>query len=70
MEVPRLGVKLDLQPPAYATATGTQDLSLVCKLYCSSQQRQILNPLSRAGDQTLLLMDTSWATTRSLESQF
>ena len=27
MDVPSLGVKLDLQPAAYATATATQDLS-------------------------------------------
>ena len=27
MEVPRLGVKSELQPPAYATAAATRDLS-------------------------------------------
>ena len=30
MEVPRLRVELELQLPAYATATANQDLSLVC----------------------------------------
>ena len=48
-EIPRLGVKLELQPPAYS-ATATWDLSHVCNLYHSSQQRQILNPLSKARD--------------------
>ena len=30
MEVPRLGVELELQLPAYTTATATRDLSHVC----------------------------------------
>ena len=34
------------------------DLSRVCDLHHSSQQRQILNPLSKARGQTLILMDT------------
>ena len=58
MEVPRLGVKLKLQLPAYATATATPDPSHLCDLQHSSQQLQILNPLSEAGDQTCVLMDT------------
>ena len=67
MEVPRLGVELELQLPAYAKATATQDLSHVWGLPHSLQQCQILNPLSRAGDWTCILMDTSqvhcgWAT--------
>ena len=57
MEVPRLGVKSEWQLPAYATATATWDLRCVCDLHHSSQQRQILNPLSEAGDQTCVLMD-------------
>ena len=32
------------------------DLSLVCDLHHSSRQRQIINPLSEAGDQTRNLM--------------
>ena len=44
MEDPRLGVKSELQLPAYATATVTPDLSHICKLHHSSQQLQILNP--------------------------
>ena len=46
MEVPRLDVKLEIG----ATATG---------LYHSSQQRQSLNPLSEARDESHILMDTS-----------
>ena len=37
MEVPRLGVKLELQLPAYATAIATPDLSGICHLHHSSQ---------------------------------
>ena len=33
MEVPRLGVELELQPPAYARAIATRDLSCVCNLH-------------------------------------
>ena len=59
MEVPRLGIELELQLPACATAIATQDPSQVCDLYHSSQQHQILNPLSEARDLTLNLMVTS-----------
>ena len=58
--VPRLGVKLELQLPAYTTAIATPDLSNVCDLHHSSWQCQILNPLSEARGQTHTLMDTSW----------
>ena len=59
MEVPKLGVKLELQLLVKVTATATQDLSLFCGLHHSSQQCQILNPLSKARDQTRVLMDTN-----------
>ena len=59
MEVPRLGVKLELQLLATATATATQDPSSVSDLHHSLQQRQILNPLSKARDRTRTLMDLS-----------
>ena len=52
MEVPRLGVKSDLEPPAYTAATAMQDLSRICDLHHSSWQRQTLNPLSEARDPT------------------
>ena len=48
MEVPRLGVELQLQLPAYITATATPHPSCICNLYHSSRQRQILNLLSEA----------------------
>ena len=50
MEVVRLGVKPELQLLAYATATATatRDLSHICDVHHSSQQRRILNPLSEA----------------------
>ena len=57
MQVPRLGAEWELQLLAYATATW--DPSHVCDLHHSSQQRWILNPLSKARDQTCILMDTS-----------
>ena len=60
MEVPRLGVELEVQLPAYTTATATQDLSRICDLYHSSQQGWILNPLIKIRDQTHILMDPRW----------
>ena len=56
MEVPRLGVKSELYPPAYTRATATQDPSQVCSLHNSSWQYQILNPLIEARDRTRNLM--------------
>ena len=72
MEVPRLGVQSELQLLPYTTATATPDLSRVCDLHHSSRQWRTLNPLSRARDQTHLLMDTSqirycWAMTGTPE---
>ena len=59
MEVPRLRVKPELELLAYVTATATQDPSRICDLQHSSWQHRILNPLSKARDQTLILMDIS-----------
>ena len=59
-EVPRLGVKSELQLLAYATATATQDPSRVCNLHHSLWQCPILNPLIKARDRTRILMGTSW----------
>ena len=56
MEVPKLGVQLELQLPTYTTATAMQDPSLVCDLHHSSWQCQVLDPLSEARDQTRNLM--------------
>ena len=60
MEVPRLWVESELKLPAYATATATPDQSRIWDLHHSSPQCQILNPLSKARDQTLILMNISW----------
>ena len=66
MEVPSLGVKSELQPPAAATAT--PDPSSICDLHHSSQQCWICNLLSEARDQTYNLMVPSqirfWCTTK------
>ena len=59
MEVPELGVKLELQLPALATVTATLDLSPIYDLHHSLQQHQILNPLNEARDQTRILTETS-----------
>ena len=51
-----LGVQSELQLPATATAMPAP--SRVCDLCHSLRQCWILNPVSRAGDQTCVLMDT------------
>ena len=58
MEVPRLGMKLEVQLQTYTTAIATLDLSHICDLCCSLWQHQILNPLSEARDQACIFMDT------------
>ena len=52
MEVFRLEVESELQPPAYTTATATPDPSCISDLHHSLGQHRILNPLSEAKDQT------------------
>ena len=59
MKVPRLGVKVEVQLPAYPTATEIQGPSYVWNLHHSSWQYRILNPLSETRDWTYILMDTS-----------
>ena len=51
--------QIGAEAEAYATARAMQDASLVCDLHHSSQQRWILNPLSKVRDQTHNLMDIS-----------
>ena len=51
MEVPRLGVKLVLQLPAYSTATATQDPSYVCDRHL--QLTAMPDPQSTKQDQRL-----------------
>ena len=60
MEVPRLGVKSELQLLAYTTAIEARGLSHNCDLHQSSEQCQIPDPLSETRDRTSILMDTSW----------
>ena len=68
MKVPRLGLKSELQLPAYTTATAIQDQNHVCDLHHSSWQCQILHPLSKARDRThtsswiLVWVNYNWAT--------
>ena len=59
MEVPRLGVKLDLELLA-GHSISKQDLSHVFNLHHSSWQCRIADILSKARDGTQNLMDTSW----------
>ena len=58
MEVPRLEVKLELQLLAYARAIATPDLS---QIYTMPQLAAMPDPypLSKAKDQTRILMNTS-----------
>ena len=60
MEVPRLGVRSELQLLGYTTAiaTATLDLSLVCDLHQSSWHCRLLNPMIEARDPTRFLMET------------
>ena len=57
MEVPRLGVDLELQLLAYTTATAIPGLRLICDLHHSSWQHQIPDPLRKARDRSCILMD-------------
>ena len=58
MEVPRLGLKSELQLSAYTTAMATPDPSCICNLQFILWQLWILNPLSKARDQTLIFTET------------
>ena len=60
MEIPRLGVELELQQPAYTIAIAMWDPSHICDLHQSSWQCERLNPMSEARDWTHILIDTSW----------
>ena len=59
IEVPRQGVKSELQLPANTTAAATPDPSHVCNLHHSSRQCRITNLLTEARDRTCILMDIS-----------
>ena len=60
MEVPRLGVELELELPACTTASVMQDPSHVGDLHHGSRQCRILNPLNEAREikpENSLLLD-------------
>ena len=61
MEVPKLGIKSELQLPAYTPQPQPRQIRAATATYIhhSSRQHQILNPLSQARDRTCILMDTS-----------
>ena len=59
VEVSILGVKSELQLLAYATGIAMRDPRCVCDLHHSSQQCRIPDPLSKARDQTCILVHTS-----------
>ena len=56
MEIPRLGVGLELLLLVYTTAIAMPDPSRVCNLHRSSRQGRILNPLSDTRDHNRNLM--------------
>ena len=60
VKVPRLGVELEQPQQAYATATAMPDLTHICDQHHSSWQHLSLNSLSKARDQTHILMDARW----------
>ena len=59
MEVPSLGLKLELQLLAYSTATALLDANCIFDLHHSSWNTGSFNPLRKARDQTHILLDTS-----------
>ena len=66
MEVPRWGVEWEMKLLAHDTATAmpapgrSVTPTCICDLCCNLQQRQILNPLSKAKDWTCNLMVPTW----------
>ena len=59
MEVPGLEVKLELQA-ARLHPSHSWDPNCICSLHHNSTQCWILNSLSKAREQTHILMSTSW----------
>ena len=59
MEVPKPGIESELQLPAYATAMATLDLSHIYDLPHILKQCWVLNPPSKARDQTRILIETN-----------
>ena len=59
LEISKLGVQLEMYPPAYTTATTPPDPSGIFNLYHSSCKCWVLNPLRGVLDGTRVLMYTS-----------
>ena len=61
-ELPRLGVKSELQLLTYWPTPQPQQcrIQAASSVYHRPWQHQIINPVSKARDQTHILMDTSW----------
>ena len=57
MEIPGLGVELELQEQAYTTAMVMLNPSCICDLYRCLQQWQIPNSMNKVRDQTHILTD-------------
>ena len=61
IEVPRLGVSLELRLPAYTTATATQDPSHVCNLHSNAGSlTQGSNPQSHGSSSDSLTTEPRW----------
>ena len=60
LEIPRLGVELELQLFIYITPTAMPDRSHVCNLHHSLWQCWIPNPLRKVRDWTCIFIDSSW----------
>ena len=60
MGVLRLGSNRSCNCQLIPQAQQCRVLATSANLHCSSEQHQILNPLSKARDWTHILMDTSW----------
>ena len=58
MEVPWLGVELELQLPAYITVTAMWEPSRILTPTLQLVAMPVLNPRSEARDQTCILKDT------------
>ena len=59
MEVPKVGVELEVQLSAYTTPMAKWDLSRMCGLHKNSQQCRIPYTLSEAREGTHILRDTN-----------
>ena len=67
IEIPRLGIELELQLSASTTATAMRNPGCLWDLHHNSWPHGILNPQNKTGDWTHILMDISqicdcWAT--------